>query len=170
LNDFLLKFPIAATTKRYRRHKWDVQALKNPGYFYLAFDKQNYLHTYVNLQDPKTHRAYNINISRYSLMQALLHSLMIRPARKSNDYKMYVNHKIFDTIEVMPENLNFKAAVSYNQEALHRLELWLQLDLSTRERENAEIQFNGIQDRLKAIDFIDHSTTANAMTRLGDLL
>ena len=103
-------------------------------------------------------------------MEAILHSLMIRPIRKPNNHNFWINKKIFDNLEVTPENLNFQAAVEYNQAALNRLEKWLYIDLTDKEKLTAERQYNLINDRLKSIDFIDPATTANSMTTLSDVL
>jgi len=103
-------------------------------------------------------------------MEAILHSLMIRPIRKPNKYNFWINKRIFDKLDVMPENFNFHAAVEYNQAALNRLSQWLDLDLSPKEQSIARTQYDMIKNRLKAIDFIDSSTTANAITTLSDAL
>lgn len=103
-------------------------------------------------------------------MVALLHSLMIRPARKHSGFQMWINKGIFDKLETMPEDIPFKAAVEYNKGALARLKQWMEIKLSPKEELAAEKQYQLIQDRLKAIDFIDPATTANAMTKLKYIL
>ena len=169
MKEYLLKFPIAATTRR-RNSKHPVHAMRLPGYGYLAFDKRNHSHIYVNLHDADTHRHYNVQISKYYLMEAILYSLMIRPIRKPNNHNFWINKQIFESLNVTPENLNYEAAVEYNKAALNRLEKWLYIDLTDKERSIARTQHDLILDRLKSIDFIDPATTVNAITTLSDVL
>lgn len=171
MKEFLLKSGISATVKQYHKHIFDVKALKDPGYFYLALDKKSRLHTYVNFHDPETHRFYNIQISRYYLMEAILHSLMIRPIKPPNNSSIWINKGIFDQLDITPENFNYQAALEYNENALRRIRSWLYIDnLSTKEKMIAQLQYDKIKDRLKSVDFIDTGTTINAMTRLSDVL
>ena len=170
MKEYLLKFPIAATTRRFRNSKHPVHALRLPGYGYLSFDKKNHMHIYVNLHDSDTHRHYNIQISKYYLMEAILHSLMIRPIRKPNNYNFWINKKIFESLDITPENLNYEAAVEYNRAALNRINSWLYIDLTDKERSIAQTQYDLIKDRLNSIEFIDPATTANAITTLSDVL
>jgi len=172
MKDYLFKSGISATVKRYKKNnKFEVKGINEPGFFYLAFDNKNRLHTYINFHDQDTGRHYNLQISRYYLMEAVLHSLMIRPIRRPNDYNFWVNKTIFEQLDIMPENLNYETAVEYNHDALRRIRSWLYLgNLSTKEKMVAKQQYNLIKDRLKSIDFIDPSTSVMAMTTLGDIL
>ena len=103
-------------------------------------------------------------------MEAILHSLMIRPIRKPNNYNFWINKKIFESLDITPENLNYEAAVEYNRAALNRINSWLYIDLTDKERSIAQTQYDLIKDRLNSIEFIDPATTANAITTLSDVL